>query len=377
MINVFQPTLGEAELAAVGEVFASGWVGRGPRTKAFTEAFGDHIGADPASLVSITSCTEGLFLAMEVLGVGAGDEVVLPTISFVGAANAVAARGARPVFCDVDPRSLNPSVEDVARCMTNRTRAVLVLHYGGSPGDIAAIAEFCRDRGVALVEDAANAVASAVGTTACGTFGDIGVWSFDAMKIVVGGDGGMMHVRDPDLAAAVTTRINIGMSQESGLAGAASGGRWWEFDVREFGRRSISNDVLSAIALVQLGRLPEFLARRAEVAERYDHEFTDLDGVLRPPALPDGHRSSHYLYWVQLEPERRDALAARLFELGIYTTFRYLPLHRLPAYGSECSLPHAEAAAARTLCLPLHQGLDDAEVAAVVDGVRSTVGELR
>ncbi|MFC5288477.1 DegT/DnrJ/EryC1/StrS family aminotransferase [Actinokineospora guangxiensis] len=374
MINVFQPTLGEAELAAVGEVFASGWVGRGPRTKAFIDAFGSHIGVAPEHLVSVTSCTEGLFLAMEALGVGPGDEVVLPAVSFVGAANAIAARGATPVFCDVDPRSLNPAVDDVERRTGPRTRAVLVLHYGGSPGGIAEIAAFCRERGVALVEDAACSVASAVGGTACGTFGDIGVWSFDPMKIVVGGDGGMMHVPDPALRAAITTRVNIGMSQESGMASAAAGGRWWEFDVRAFGRRSFGNDVLAAIAQVQLSRLPEFLARRSEIAKRYDHEFADLDGVLCPPPLPDGHRSSHYLYWLQLAPERRDALAARLFELGIYTTFRYLPLHRMPVYGSVSSLPGAESAADRTLCLPLHQGLDDDEVGAVVDGVRSVLG---
>lgn len=377
MINVFQPTLGEAELAAVREVFSSGWIGRGPRTKAFEEAFGTHLGVEPQHLVSTNSCTEGLFLAMELLDIGAGDEVVLPAVSFVGAGNAIAARGARPVFCDVDPRTLNPAVDDIASSLTPRTKAVLVLHYGGAPGAIADIAALCRDRGVALVEDSACSVASAVDDRMCGTFGDIGVWSFDPMKIVVGGDGGMMYVRDPDLAARATSRVNLGMSQESGLANAAGGGRWWDFDVEQFGRRSISNDILAAIATVQLGRLPDFLTRRAEVAKRYDHAFADLGAMLCPPPLPSGHRSSHYLYWVQLRPEVRDTLAASLLESGIYTTFRYLPLHRLPAYGWTTPLPNAEAAADRTLCLPLHQGLDDADVAAVVKGVWSVVDGAR
>jgi aminotransferase len=375
MINVFQPTLGDAELAAVRDVFASGWIGRGPRTRAFEKSFGKHLGVGVEHVTSVNSCTEGLFLAMELLGLGAGDEVVLPTISFVGAANAVAARGARPVFCDVDPRTLNPGVDDIAACLSPRTRAVILLHYGGYPGEIVLIAELCHERSIALVEDAACAIASTVDGKMCGTFGDIGTWSFDAMKIVVSGDGGMMYFRDPELTARAVTRAYLGLSQESGVARAAAGGpgRWWDFEVLSFSRRSISNDLLAAIGSVQLARLPEFLSRRREVAEYYDRELADLPQLHCPPALPPGHASSYYFYWIQVDAMRRDTLAAHLLDLGIYTTFRYLPLHQRRAYGAECTLPNAECAAARTLCLPMHQALDDAAVEAVVAGVRSAL----
>jgi aminotransferase len=372
MINLFQPTLGERELAAVREVFDSGWIGRGGRTSSFEEAFARHIGVGREHVTSVNSCTEGLFVAMELLGVGPGDEVVLPTISFVGAANAVAARGARPVFCDVDPSTLNPTVEHVADRLSGRTRAVIVLHYGGYPGDVPYIAKLCRDQGIVLVEDAACAVASTVDGQACGTFGDIGVWSFDAMKILVTGDGGMLFARDPELISRAADATYLGMTRASGFSGAGSGAhRWWDFQVSSFSRRSIINDLTAAIGLVQLERLPGFVERRRQVAEAYDAHLSNVPGLRCPPPLPAGHRSSYYFYWIQVDPDRRDDLAAELYERGVYTTFRYLPLHSVSAYGWTGALPSAELAAARTLCLPIHQAMTDDAVEAVIDAVRT------
>lgn len=377
MINIFQPLLGERELAAISEVFASNWLGKGPRTAAFEAAFAAHLDVEPRNVIAVNSCTSALFVSMEVLGVGVGDDVVLPTISFVGAANAVAVTGARPVFCDVDPRTLNPRREDVEKALTERTKAVIVLHYGGYPGEIAEIAQLCRERGLKLVEDAACAVASRVDGTACGTFGDIATWSFDAMKILVTGDGGMLYVRDPELAERARGQIYHGMRQGNGFANAKSGtaSRWWEFEVDTFARRSISNDMASAIGLVQLDRLPEFVRRRKEIAAYYDRELADVEGLRCPPLLPAGHESSHYFYWIQLEPEVRDAVAADLLNAGIYTTFRYAPLHKVSAYGADVELPAADAATDRTLCLPLHQAITDDEAQTVVTQLRKSVAD--
>lgn len=375
MINVFQPLLGERELAAISEVFASNWLGKGPRTRAFEAAFASHIGVEPSSVIAVNSCTSALFVSMELLGLGAGADVVLPTISFVGAANAVAATGARPVFCDVDPRTLNPRREDVEKALTDHTEAVIVLHYGGYPGEIADIARLCDERGIRLIEDAACAVASRADGMACGTFGDIATWSFDAMKILVTGDGGMLYVEDTELAQRARGLIYHGMAQASGFASAGLGKtrRWWEFEVDAFARRSISNDMASAVGLVQLDRLPEFVRRRREIATYYDRELAGVDGLVCPPALPAGHHSSYYFYWIQMEPEVRDAVAADLLAAGIYTTFRYAPLHQVAAYGADVRLPAADAAAGRTLCLPLHQAITDDEAQTIVIQVRKSV----
>ncbi|MFF8960007.1 DegT/DnrJ/EryC1/StrS family aminotransferase [Streptomyces sp. NPDC014894] len=415
MINVFQPSLGEKELSAVAAVFADSWLGHGPRTSAFEAEFAAHLGVPAEQTIFISSATAGLYLATELLGLGPGDEVVMPTISFVSAASAVAATGARPVFCEVDPDTLNPSAEHIGRALTERTRAVLVLHYGGSPGDVERIARLCEERGVALIEDAACAVASAVGGRACGTFGALSVWSFDAMKVLSTGDGGMLYVADPALARRARRLAYHGLEQSSGLSAARSAGadraadgtdetdrtdrtdraaedpasdpaagvpasgarvpvRWWDLDVRDFGRRVIGNDLTAAIGSVQLRRLDAILSRRRAVAETYDRLLAGLDGVRLPPPLPAGHTSSYYFYWVRLDPDIRDGVASDLLKRGVYTTFRYPPLHRVPAYGPYAGpLPDAERASDTTLLLPLHAGLDDADVRTVAAEFRACV----
>ncbi|TDB98870.1 DegT/DnrJ/EryC1/StrS family aminotransferase [Actinomadura sp. 7K534] len=374
MINVFQPTLGAEELGAVAEVLDGAWLGKGPRVAEFERAFAEHLGVPADRVVTVNSCTEALFQAMELLGVGPGDEVVLPSISFVGAANAIAAQGARPVFCDVDPRTLNPTADHVAAALGPRTRAVIVLHYGGRPGSVLEIAELCRDRGVPLVEDAACSVASRAGDDPCGVIGDIGVWSFDSQKIVVTADGAMLSARDPELVATARKHTYLGLERFSGYTSAkVADTRWWDIEVTSFSRRSIMNDLQAALGLVQLRRLGGFLERRAEIAAAYDRELAGLAGMQTPPPLPDGHTSSFYLYWVQVDEAVRDALARDLYADGVYTTFRYPALHLVKAYGSDARLPGAEAAAARTLCLPLHQGLSDGDVEVTIAAVRSSV----
>ncbi|MFV2022759.1 DegT/DnrJ/EryC1/StrS family aminotransferase [Micromonospora sp. LOL_023] len=373
MINVFQPTLGEQELAAVAEVFNSSWLGSGPRTRQFEEAFAAHLGVDPENVLYINSCTAGLFLATELLELGMGDEVVLPSISFVAAANAVASCGATPIFCDVDPHTLNPSLEDVAAAVTDRTRAVVLLHYGGYPGDVARIAEYCRKQGISLVEDAACAVDSRVAGRACGTFGDIATWSFDAMKVLVTGDGGMLYARDRSVADRARRLSYHGLQQANGFTKAQVSHRWWELDVREFARRVIGNDLTAAIGLVQLSRLPEFVTKRRQVTEYYRRELVGMPALRLPPPLPAGHRTSYYFFWIQMDAAIRDKVAADLYRNDIYTTFRYPPLHRVPAYGSTSVLPGSDQSAEETLCLPLHQGLDQADIHHVVTQLRKSL----
>ncbi|WP_329427655.1 DegT/DnrJ/EryC1/StrS family aminotransferase [Streptosporangium sp. NBC_01495] len=382
VINVVQPSLGERELAAVREVFESNWVGRGARTSEFEAAFARHLGVGREHVTATNSCSSATFIAIELLGIGPGDEVVLPTVSFVAVGNAIAARGARPVFCDVDEATLNPSVADIEAVLTERTRAVVILHYGGYPGEVAEIAELCRERGIRLIEDAALAVASTVNGRACGTFGDMGLWSFDHAKVVVTVDGGMLYVRDPELAARAPKIAYLGLEQRApGRSGSASfhsgydqalrsKTRWWDYDVSSFSGRSTTNDVLSAIGIVQLSRLGESIARRHEVARAYDAGLAGVAGLRVPPPLPAGHTSSYFMYWLRFENGIRDQVARDLYERGIYTTFRYPPLHQVEAYGSDAVLPRAEAAAANTLLLPIHQSLSDADVDRVIAEVR-------
>lgn len=376
VIQVFEPQMGAEELMAVGRVMLSKWVGRGKVTKEFEVAWAAHVGSPSEFVRSISCATEGLFQSMALLGVGKGDEVVLPTVSFVGAANAVEAVGAKPVFCDVDPRTLNASAKDVMSKVTKRTKAVILTHYGGMPNATAIYlaAEFRIDEmppgeGVKLVEDAACAPFSSMHGKACGTFGDLGIWSFDAMKIMSAGDGGMVWCRDHRRINRLAEETYLGLGSESGAASKAKE-RWWEFEVSCAGRRAIMNDISSAIGLEQLRKLPTMVGRRKQIYYRYVSALEQISFVTLPPPAPVGMKQSHYLFWIQLPSQRvRDGLAAHLRRKGVYTTFRYYPLHLVKFYGSMDALPGAEDAAKRTLCLPLHSGLSDQDVERVLDAV--------
>lgn len=364
MINVFQPSCGEEELAAIGEVFASSWLGKGPKTSRFEEEFLGWLHAGGGETIAVNCCTEGLFQTMRAIGLGRGDEVVLPTCHFVGTANAIASTGCKPVFCDVDPRTLNVTAEYIEDKLTPRTKAVCLLHYGGLPCDMDDILSLCKARSLLLVEDSATAIASSYKGLRCGTFGLAGAWSFDAMKILVCGDGGMIYTPDADLARKLRQETYLGLMSPSGFTNSVDA-KWWEFQIDCLGRRAIMNDIAAAMGLTQLARLPGFIEARKKLAESYDAVLKDYSWLAIPPAIPDYKESSYYMYWIQLVTEAdRDGLASFLRKNGVYSTFRYYPLHRVDLYGQTgAKLPAAEYASARTLCLPIHQSmsLDDIE----------------
>src|SRR6266404_4567806 len=262
---MFQPTLGQDELAAIAEVFADNWPGAGPRLKAFEKAFAAYIGAESEQMIGVTSCTEGLFQAVAALEPDPSTEVILPTISFIGAAHAVRASGARLRLVDVDPVTLNPRPEHIEKALTAQTKAILLLHFGGRLDWIQDIAKLAKARNVVLIEDSACALGGRCNGDSYGTFGDIGVWSFDAMKLLVTGDGGMIRIRDDTLRQRVLHRVTLG-GVRPGLEGATtSSARWWEVNPVCGGRLSLMNDLGAAIGLVQLRRVNTFLNRRRQI----------------------------------------------------------------------------------------------------------------
>jgi dTDP-4-amino-4,6-dideoxygalactose transaminase len=367
VIRIFQPTLGENELSAIAEVFADNWPGPGPRRKAFEKAFAAYIGAESEEMIAVTSCTEGLFQSIAALELSPSNEVILPTISFIGAAHAVRASGARLRLVDVDPLTLNPRPEHVEKALTAQTKAILLLHFGGRLDWIQDIAELAKVRNIVLIEDSACALGGRCNGDSYGTFGDIGVWSFDTGKVLVTGDGGMIRIRDETLRQRVSHRITLG-GVRPGLEGAASShARWWELNPECWGRWSPMNDLAAAIGLVQLKRVSSFLSRRREIVHTYDSAFAGLPWLRLPP--PPNGESAPYFYWVQAPADIRDKLACHLRERGVYTTFRYWPLHRTSLYADAGSYPGADLAADATLLLPLHQNLSDSDVTRIVESV--------
>lgn len=375
MINIFQPCLGGEELAALKEVFASNWIGKGNATLEFEKGFAASLRADPRLFTSTTCCTEGLFLATELFGIGPGDEVIVPTCSFVAVGSAVVASGARLVFCDVDPRTMNVTADHLAARLTPATKAVYITHYSGVACDMDPILALCRARGLTVIEDAACAVRSFYKGRACGTLADMGTWSFDAMKILCTGDGGMLFLRAPELVEAAKEALYLGLpnKQKSGMDSSATGAvNWWEYQVTRPGRRAIMNNIAGAIGLVQLGKLGSFLARRRAIHERYMAELADLDWLTLPPPMAPHCESSYYFFWVQLKA--RDQLAKYLFANGVYTTFRYWPLHKIDYFQSRADvrdMPGAEFASRHTLNIPLHQSLTEDDATKIINLIRA------
>ncbi len=368
MINVYQPSLGEEELNRIREVFASNWLGKGDLTDEFEANFAVHLGIDKNRVLTTNCCSEGLFSSMTLMDIAPGDEVIIPTISFVGAGNAVCAHGAKLVLCDVDRRTQNVRAEDIEKVLTTKSKAILLLHYGGVSCEMDEILALAKDRNLKVIEDSACAVASTYKGRACGTMGDMAMWSFDAMKILVCGDGAMLCFNTPELRERASKLLYFGLESKSGYSNSVDK-KWWEYEISCFGHRAIMNDVTAAMALEQLKKLPNFIKKRKAINDHYNERLSALDWLDTPLPLKNYQTSSYYFYPIQVKKDVRDDLAKFLRENGIYTTYRYFPLHRVHAYDASGEFPNADFAANHTLCLPIHQALKPDEIDFISDKI--------
>lgn len=363
MINVLQPCVGQEELDAIEKVFKSNWLGKGKVTDEFEAGLAKLIGTTTDHICTTNDCTEGLFTSMEMFDVQEGDEVIMPTISFVGAGNAVCSRKAKLVLCDIDKRTLNARACDIEKKITSKTKAIMVIHYGGIPCEMDEIMELAKAHNLPVIEDSACSIYSTYKGKACGTIGDMGMWSFDAAKILTSGDGSMLYFKDPAMKARCEKWLYYGLETTSGYSNSEKvDNKWWEFEVSSFGARRIINDINAAIGVEQLKKLPSFVARRKEIADMYTELLKDIEWVDTPLPLKEYCTSTHFFYHIQMPGGQRDALAKYLKDNGIYSTFRYYPLDRVKSYGADGVFPNSDYAADNTLCLPAHQSLTNDEV---------------
>lgn len=368
MINVYQPTLGKEELNALKDVFESNWLGKGKRVAEFEEKYANHLGVSKNLVLTTNCCSEGLFSSMHLLDIQPGDEVIVPTISFIGAGNAVCAHGAKLVLCDVDPRTLNARAEDIEKVITPKSKAILLLHYGGIPCEMDEIMALAKKHNLKVIEDAAAGVCSRYKGKAIGTIGDMGMWSFDAMKILVSADGAMLYFNTPELRKKADRWLYFGLETKSGYENSVAQ-KWWEFDISSFGHRAIMNDVTAAMALEQLKKLPMYMEKRKHVSDFYYENLKQFSWLELPPVLPDYVETSYYFYHVQITNGKRDQFAKFLRENGIYTTYRYYPLHRVPGYGVKGNFPNADYAADHTLNLPIHQSISQQDLDYILEKI--------
>jgi dTDP-4-amino-4,6-dideoxygalactose transaminase len=377
-IPVFDLRLSEEHVLAVDETLRSGWLTMGPKTASFEQAFAEQLGAQHA--VALSSCTAALHLAYLAAGVGPGDEVIVPAITFVATAAAVRYCGATPVIADVigpDDPGIDP--EDVISRITPRTKAVCVVHYAGYPAAVEEVRALCDERGLALIEDAAHAPsARAAGDPArkLGTWGLAGAFSFMSNKVLSCGEGGLLATDDPQVAAQVRRSRSHGMTSETWdrHRGHASG-----YDVLGLGFNYRLDEVRAALLLARLGGMEADIERRRELVRRYRALLAGREGIRLPYRDEDVELSSCYLMAALVEPELRDGIREAMLARGVQTSVLYPALHEFTAYLSAARqpLPRAELVARSQLSLPLYPHMTDAQQDRVVEALLSALPELQ
>ncbi|MGI8798212.1 MAG: DegT/DnrJ/EryC1/StrS family aminotransferase [Pseudonocardia sp.] len=365
MIPVMLPMLGEEEAKAVADAVRSGWVAQGPRVAAFEEAFAAEVGA--AHGIATSSCTTALHLCLYQLGIGPGDEVVVPSLSFIATANAVRYCGAAPVFADVDAETGNLAPSSVAEVLSPRTRAVLLVHQGGQPADVEAMRAVCGD--IPVIEDAACAAGATLRGRPVGAGAVMAAWSFHPRKLLTTGEGGMITTDDAGWAARLRRLREHGMSVSAADRHASTTIVLETYDETAFNYRL--TDIQAAMGLVQLRRLPEIVRQRREMAALY-HELLSPLG-LRAVGDPAHGTTNYQSFWVTL-PESAPALPevlAGMAESGVSARRGIMAAHLEPAYAGRphIPLPVTEQLTHRSIILPLHHKLSSADQHTVVDAM--------
>jgi dTDP-4-amino-4,6-dideoxygalactose transaminase len=370
MLSLFGSNVGDAELAAVRECMERQWLGIGAKCDEFERKIAQRVGAQ--DFVFLNSGSNALQMALKLMELPEGSEVVLPTFTWIACANAVQLNRLVPVFCDIDPATCNMLPEHVEAKITPRTSAIMVVHYGGKPVDMDGIQSF----GLPVLEDAAHAIDSKYKGKSCGTIGDTGIFSFDAVKNLTTTEGGGVLAQDPERLVRARRLRYCGIAK-SGFQSSATKARWWEVDITDSFPKMLPTDVNAAVGLVQLERLDDFQRCRRELWDRYQATLQNADWATSWLDTPEGpapdERHSYFCYLIRLRAGSRDALAHFLYERGVYTSLRFHPLHLYPIYGRREQLPNAEHLSEWALNLPIHHRMTEADV----DKVLGLLAEFR
>ena len=372
MISVFGSRVGAEEQEALAACLEDQWLGLGERTAQFEAGMRERLGLDHFLLVD--SGSNALHLAVRLLDLPVGSSVILPSFTWVSCAHAVLMAGCRPVFCDVDPDTQNVTVDTIRPHLTAGTSAIMVVHYAGKPVDLEPILEL----GLPVIEDAAHAVDSRYRDRACGSLGDVGIYSFDAVKNLTTWSGGGLTVRDPERRERARQLRYCGIGRSAFQAMRKEAGelaRWWEQDVVEVSGRFAPNDLNAAIGLAQLNKLDALQARRRDIWRRYQEALRKEPDIRRPEDPARGERHSWFTYLVRV-PER-DNIACAMLDAGIYTTLRFPPLHQQEIFDAPAELPATEMLAETGLNLPLHPRLSDEDVEHVIRTLLAAVRQTR
>ena len=368
-----RPEMGEPEIALVNETIRSGWITQGPRVLELEQEFARFAGTTHA--IAVSNCSTALHLSLLVLEVGPGDEVIVPPHSYIATANAVLYCGAKPVFVDIDPTTLNLNPLKVAAAITPRTKAIMAVHQVGHPAELEALAAVARQHGVALLEDAACAAGSFYWGRPIGSnhWSSLVCFSFHPRKIISTGDGGMITTDRADYAAKLRLLRQHGMSVNDLQRHGSKTVIVEEYPILGYNYRL--TDVQAALGLAQLRRVPAIVARRREIAARYDAAFAPLPGVtiFREPAHARWNQQSYLIRFPRATLAARDEFMQQLLNKGIASRRGIMSIHREGAYTSRFGpqhFPASESASDQCVCLPLYTQMTDEEINRVISTVQ-------
>lgn len=372
-----RPSITDAEIEAVVVTLRSGWLTTGPQTKRFEREFAAYVGTPHA--VALNSCTAALHLALDAIGVGQGDEVIVPVTTFTATAEVVRYRDATPVFVDIDPDTFNIDPAAVEQAVTGRTRAIIPVHIGGQPAEMDPLLDIARAHDLTVIEDAAHALPARYKGRMAGTLGDLAAFSFYATKTITTGEGGMLTTANAEYAARATLMSLHGISKDAWRRYSAEGS--WYYEVEDAGYKYNMTDLAASLGLAQLGRCDDLWMRRQTIAAAYNNAFEDLDGVEIPYVAPHVEHSWH-LYILKLDSTALDINRAEvireLHERGIGTSVHYIPLHLQPYWrrlGGHApdDFPVALSTYEKVFSLPIYPAMTPEDVADVCTAVTAVV----
>ena len=363
----------EEDIGAVVQVLRSDWITTGPKVAEFEQAFADFVGASEA--VAVSSGTAALHTAMHALGIGPGDEVIVPAMTFAATANCVVFQGGTPVFTDVDPDTLLLDPAEVEVKVTPRTKAIVAVDYAGQPCDYNALRVIAERYSLTLVADACHALGGSYKERPVGSLADLSAFSFHPVKHITTGEGGMVTAGDPDLAQRMRVFRNHGITTDH--RERAQQGSWF-YEMVELGYNYRLTDFQCALGMSQLRKLSAWVARRQEIARRYDAAFAEMPAV-QPLGVREDVSHAYHLHVIRLDLTRLEATRAEIFVAlraeGIGVNVHYIPVHLHPFYrerfgGGPGLCPVAEAVYKRIISLPIFPRMAEADVDTVIEAVR-------
>lgn len=367
MISVFGSLVADDEIEMVSACMRSQWMGFGKNVDLFEAKFSNKIGLQNFAMVD--SGSNALYMAVRLLSLPPGSEIILPTLTWVSCAQAILLCGHVPAFCDVDLRTMNVRREDIEPHINHRTRAIMVVHFAGLSVEMEPI----MDLGFPIIEDAAHAVCSTYKGRPCGGIAEVGIFSFDAVKNLTTGEGGGVTAKDPGWIerAKVLRYCGIGKSgYESAVCDAGRKARWWEYNIQECFIKMLPTNIAASIGIAQLEKIDDLQARRKEIWNTYQREFAQVDSIITPAEALRNDKHSYFTYCIRVP--RRDELAHYLLDKGIYTTLRYHPLHMNPIYGQTGKrLPNSEHLNEDALSIPIHPRITNQELEQIIGEIKS------